>query len=157
VGHGTFEERVGQALDELYPGALFLAGGREDAAERLLVRTLRYAFRGFHGQPEGIDVDRWLEGLLAKEALGSGSSIDSEVGGPGSRSPLLVAAGLIPPRPRVALWLILFRRWSYSEAADALGADLDAIREYMVFRDSLISALMGRTRSGNGTDGVARS
>ena len=63
----TFEELASQQLDALYQGALFLSGGRQEGAERLLVDAVTLAFTE-HAQDSGgvTDVERWLEARLVR-------------------------------------------------------------------------------------------
>ena len=65
----AFEELVGREIDDLFSGSLILTGGREDAAEELLLWSVRRAFRAFaRGDADG-DVERWLEARLARDFL----------------------------------------------------------------------------------------
>ena len=162
--HGTFEERAGQALDDLYPGALFLAAGVESLAERILVRAVQRAFQGYHALPATDDLDRWFEETLAREALRVG-----ELGGPHPQtSPrgssgvepqdrLLAAAGVVPLRSRVALWLILFRRRSYEEASVVLDVSREELGTHLAYRHILVAAVMGGGGLVGGSQGVALS
>ncbi len=145
----TFEELVGRELDLLYRGALFLTGGGEAAAEDLLVDTLRGAFHTYRSAhvAEG-DSQRWLEGCLAQKAL----ILLKGAGPPGTTvSKLYDAAADMPIGPRVAIWLVLMRRWSYAAAADRLQVDREGLRELLKHRQRLVAAIEPLSRSaGNG-------
>jgi DNA-directed RNA polymerase specialized sigma24 family protein len=151
---GTFEERVGRALDDLYPGALFLARGDEAHAERILTATLERASRGSHARPPGTDWGGWFEALLAGEALRFGEPAGEAAAG---GAPLPAAAQAIPVRARVALWLVVFRRWGYREAGELMGESREGVVDLLAFRHTLMTALMGEDPQGSGTDGVAHS
>jgi len=164
----TFEELTSEELDALYQGALFLAGGNTRGAESLLVESVTLAFREHAFEVEIASFERWLETRLVRSFLKHLSD------GPGDVSPAVVrrmglgqasfgntgsaqlfrAAGAIPAWPRVALWLVLLRRWSYEETAVALGVEKAVLVDLLRYRDVLMKEMIGPTRRGNGARGV---
>ena len=127
----TFEERLALEVDALFAGALFLVGGRTAAAEDLLVRASVRAFRAC--RRDGAARDRELEATLVAEFLDSASRWD--VGGVDRDHPLFRSGAELSPRARAALWLVLFRRWSYVDVQGGLE----------IGRDELGRLLDGRT------------
>jgi hypothetical protein len=131
----AFEELAGRKIDDLFSGSLLLSGGHEDAAEELLVWTVRRAFHAFaRGDSDG-EVERWLEARLARDFL----EIFGRLGWDGDRigSALFRAMDRIPPRARVALWLLLLRRWSYADVEDLLGGERGELEALLSHRASL--------------------
>jgi DNA-directed RNA polymerase specialized sigma24 family protein len=158
----TFEELVGSELDSLYQGALFLSGGNRQGAERLLVEAVTLAFQEHVPDTQIGDVRRWLEARLARaflRAVREGPrtlpaetirriSLDSDTFDLLDADSLYEAAASLPPGPRVALWLVLLRRWGYAEAAQVLGVDDDAFDVLLGYRDVLLQQMLGRRRDG---------
>ena len=166
----TFEELAGEGLDTLFQGALFLSGGRDREAERLLVDCLTLAYRESRNEVVPTVV-RWLEERLVRSFLAreSGAEDDAERQatptafdastlqdiGPAA---MFAAAGVLPPWPRAALWLVLVQRWPYCEAADALEVSPDHLRELLRYRDVLLTTLLRPPKQSRvtGTDPRAR-
>ncbi len=61
------------------------------------------------------------------------------------------AARRIPPRARAALWLVLLRRWKYSEASRVLETDLDDLKDLLGYRHLLLTAVLRGPDQRNGT------
>lgn len=150
----TFEETVTPKLDMMYRGALFLAAGRAHDAERLLLEAVRTAFRR-HGEslPES-EADHWLEAQLAHSFLDSESLADvrserspGEVHGV---DPVYPAASVLPPKARVAIWLVVVRRWKYEAAAETLQLPMEEFSGLLTHRKSFLAAL--RAESSPATD-----
>jgi DNA-directed RNA polymerase specialized sigma24 family protein len=174
--HETFEELAGRHIDGLYHGALFLNAGEEPPAEDLVLWTLTGASQEFRQIDEAGGEQRWLEARLVRVFLarrGSGSTDDgstdvlsgedlSKDDVPATDPPpasleidpdaLFGSAANMPPRARAAIWLVLFRRWSYDAAASALDADADGLKELLRYRHVLLTALVRRSADRNGTD-----
>lgn len=158
----TFEELASREVDTLYQGALFMNGGDEDAAEGLLLWTLTHAFHAFRRGSVG-DPGRWLEARLVREFLQAAGDDaaepvheDVELGPVDAVAELAMAslaraAAVLPYRARAALWLVVFRRWSYADAARELGLDIEGLKDVLRYRDLLVrTVIRGATR--NGTD-----
>jgi DNA-directed RNA polymerase specialized sigma24 family protein len=164
----TFEELAGSELDALYQGALFLSGGDRSGAERLLVEAVTLAFRERVADTEIVDARRWLEARLARaflRAVQEGPktlpadtvrriSLDSDTFDLLDADALYDAAASLPPGPRVALWLVLLRRWSYADAARILGVDEEELRVLLGYRDVLLREMLGRGRDGRSRTGT---
>lgn len=174
--HQTFEEFVGLHLDGLYHGALFLNAGEEPLAEDLVLWTLTGAFQEFRQIEEESASEQWLEGRLVKVFLarnGSGSTHSVSNGGVGADDrvgnvmwshesasggveidddALFRAAVHMPPSARAAVWLVVFRRWSYGEAANVLGTDVDGLKDLLGYRQLLLNAVVRRSGDRTGTD-----
>ncbi|MFQ5537995.1 MAG: hypothetical protein ACE5GJ_11165 [Gemmatimonadota bacterium] len=162
----TFEEIAGEELDGLYHGSLFLCGGDESRAEELLIAAIRRASASFADAPrrDGAPQRRWLEGLMVDTFLRSAPAPRPRVLGgrvPGREREAALAevtprrlyhgAGRVPPRARGALWLVLVRRWRYTDVADALGVRPHALQDLLAYRDVVLSALLnggGRRAAG---------
>ena len=146
----TFEELIGSELDSLLTGALFLTGGHDGTAEELLLATLREAFHMYRRTVvEAKDAERWLEDCLAGRALVDLERVEEE--NSISTEPLYRESARIPVRPRVALWLVIMRRWSYEAAAQRLNVDRKALMELLQYREQLRIAIQPeRFTSGNG-------
>jgi DNA-directed RNA polymerase specialized sigma24 family protein len=146
----TFEELVGRDLDSLYRGALFLAGGQETDAEDLLSSTLREAFHAYRSAGvSSAEAENWLEGRLVMRALVELDGLSLQ--GTAPKRALYRGAAEIPLRARVALWLVLMRRWSYAATAERLQVDRDGLRELLSYRERLALAIEPLTRTaGNG-------
>ncbi len=173
----TFEEFVGPHIDRLYHGALFLNAGEEPPAEDLVLWTLTGAFHEFRRIDEGSASEEWLEGklvgaFLARAAAGS-TDDDSGVTPPATELPshkpaghepytgaveidseaLFRAGADIPALARAAIWLVVFRRWSYREAFGVLNTDLDGLKELLQYRQVLLGAVVqGSSVDQDGTD-----
>lgn len=158
----TFEELAGEELDALYQGALFLSGGSEPRAERLLIDTITLAFEEHAGERDVTTVQRWLEAGLVRSFLKSVSGFSvSPVGGLGRRATLdpatfedigseelFTAAASLPVWPRAALWLVLLRRWTYADAAAVMEVDPSVIPSLLAYRDVLIRSMLAPARGG---------
>lgn len=166
--HRTFEELASQEIDSLYHGALFLKAGEGEAAEDLLLSTLTSAFHAFRTVEKGTDVARWLEGRMVRAYLSTvtegdsdGASIEEvELPSPQLMRTVEVdpfalhkAARRIPPRARAALWLVLLRRWRYSEASRVLETDPDDLKDLLGYRHLLLTAVLRGPDQRNGTNG----
>ena len=172
----TFEEFAGRHIDALYHGALFLSAGEEPPAQDLVLWTLTGAFEEFRRLEEGSASEQWLEGRLVELFLArtaSGSTDDGSAGpvsaddvrrdvmsshdhfsGAVEIDPeaLLQAAGNMPPLPRAAIWLVVFRRWSYGEASSVLEMGVDGLKDLLRFRQVLLTAVVQGSVDRNGTD-----
>lgn len=165
----TFEEFTAGEIDGLYHGALFLTGGDTGEAEDLLLLTLTGAFRASRGGEVDSASTRRLEGRLARDFLSTSAVVSAgpflervsasrvapgRNGGKVTAEVLHKAAGELPETARVALWLVLFRRWSYAEAANILEVDREGIRALLLYRQVLLSAVLGEMGRRTGTDGT---
>ena len=156
----TFEELATGELDALYQGALFLSGGDPRGAEHLLVDAVTLAFKEHTAESEPAAIQRWLEARLVRsflrhlrdgptplpEATVRRVALDPETFealGPGE---LFAAAGTLPGWPRAALWLVLLRRWSYGDAADAMNVDSEAMEMLLGYRDTLVQEMLSSSR-----------
>jgi len=171
----TFEEFAGQYIDGLYHGALFLNGGVAPPAEDLVLWTLTGAFQDFRQIGEGTALEAWIEGRLvevflarsarstddgstdalpadtsradvpwSQEASSGAVEIDGEA--------LLRAGEKLPPRARAAIWLVLFRRWSYGEASRVLETDVEGLKGLLQYRQVLLTAVVSKSADWTGTD-----
>ena len=172
----TFEEFVGPHIDRLYHGALFLNAGEEPPAEDLVLWTLTGAFHEFRGIDEGSASEEWLEGklvgaFLARAAAGS-TDDNSGVTPPAAELPshkpvgyerssgaveidpeaLFRAGADIPALARAAIWLVVFRRWSYREAFGVLNTDLEGLKDLLQYRQVLLAAVVQGSVDQDGTD-----
>ena len=162
----TFEDITSGELDALYQGALFLSGGDIGGAERLLVDAVTLAFREHAAEAEPDATRRWLEARLVRaflrlERAGPTPLVDEPAGRPRvdpavfesfAADDLFRAARRLPAWPRAILWLVLFRRWSYADAARVLDVDIDVVQDLLGYRDVLMREMIGsgrlrRTRS----------
>jgi hypothetical protein len=142
----TFEELVGRDLDSLYRGALFLTGGHDAAAEDLLLGTFREAFHSYRtADVPAADAARWLEGCLAARALVELRGMEPPKIVP--KQPLYRGAAAVPVGARVALWLVLMRRWSYEAAGERLKVDRAGLRDLLRHRERLNYAMGSFKRS----------
>lgn len=159
----TLEEQVGEELDTLYHGALFLAAGDAGAAEALLVDTVTLAYHEWDDPEEG--PARALEARLARQFVAGAARGPRELPGASGVRPdrwldqigpvaLFTAAHRVPAWPRAALWLVLFRRWAYGDAATALGIDVDTLIDLLGYRDVLMREVLRSSRRGDGTNGA---
>jgi len=155
--HRTFEELAGQEIDGLYHGALFLKAGEEAAAEDLVLWTLTCASQSFRRGLSHSDASRWLEDRLVRAFLAGEAplhSVDGPIDGaepvrvpsavPAEIDPqaLFMAAERVPARARAALWLVIFRRWTYDDASLALDTDPGNLKDLLSYRHVLLTALM---------------
>lgn len=64
---------------------------------------------------------------------------------------MYTGAAEVPIEARVALWLVVMRRWDYAAAAERLGVDRDDLKELLKHREKLVAAVgpIGYT-AGNG-------
>lgn len=156
----TFEELASGELDALYQGALFLSGGSAPGAERLLVDAVTLAFQEHAAETDAESVQRWLEARLVRaylravdgavtpqEVLRERPAIGPEALRDLGAEELFSAAAILPPQSRAAVWLVLFRRWSYNDAAHALGIEPGAMPDLLRYRDALIGELMSSRTS----------
>ena len=162
----TFEEFVGRHIDRLYHGALFLNAGEEPPAEDLVLWTLTGAFQEFRQIKDGTASEQWLERRLIEVFLARTASGSTESGltdDPSSHEPssgaveidpeaLLKAAANMPPLARAAIWLVVFRRWSYDEASNVLKTGVDGLKDLLRLRQVLLTAVVQRSVDRNGTD-----
>ena len=65
---------------------------------------------------------------------------------------LLQAAANMPPLARAAIWLVVFRRWSYRDASSVLKTDLHGLKDLLRYRQILITAVVWGSVDRNGTD-----
>jgi DNA-directed RNA polymerase specialized sigma24 family protein len=148
----TFEELAGREIDGLFRGSLFLTGGREAAAEELLLWTVRRAFHAFRRGENHEDFERWLDARLAQEFLEVVGRLGTEE--EQLESALYRATADMPPRARVALWLVLLRRWRYEETSALLGSTAEDLKELLSHRQALSDAIARPDEgSANGTHG----
>ena len=132
----TFEEKVGEELDSLYRTALFLCARDRRCAEELLIQTMTHSVRAHAAETGAEPFERWLEVRLVRQFL------DHATDAP-------VAAQVLPAQPRAALWLVYLRRWSYDDAASALGVDRSTLKELLLNRDLLLQEIVGPTQRGD--------
>ncbi len=157
----TFEELVCSELNSLYQGALFLHAGDSKASEALLLRMLARSFPRYVEVPPGKE-SAWLEGQLVSEYLGFQSNSDripvdsssTEFLAPvkaqdlsrdvtWSKDRLFAAARDLPAASRAAVWLTLFRRWSYAESWKILRVSEEAFHRLLSFRSLLTTTPPG--------------
>ena len=152
----AFEEVASEELDALYQGALFLTGGNSRSAERLLVDAVTLAFREHAQETDIASAERWLEARLVRSFLKhlteGPTGLPEEAArrvalDPGTfdaigSQQLFEAAAKLPAWARAAVWLVLLRRWSYRDAASAMGVDRDAIPGLLRYQDVLVKELI---------------
>ena len=156
----TYEERVGQELDALYLGALFLTAGSEQDAEWLLMDTVAAAY---HEREQGESDARWFEARLAQRFLGSTVDpapaqtqlADIEPIGALGPSDLLRAAAAVPSWARAALWLVLLREWTYGDACSALGVSMETLRRMLDYRHVIVREMLRSDPSLQSAEGSA--
>ena len=69
---------------------------------------------------------------------------------------LFGAAAKMPPLARAAIWLVVFRRWSYGEVSSVLGTDVEGLKDLLQYRQVLVTAVVRRTLDRSGTDDERR-
>lgn len=157
----TFEESAGSEMDALYQGALFLSGGDPTRAEGLVVDAITLAFDEHAADIDVRQTRRWLEARLIRAYLREVTiSATAEAPAPLDRrgiepeafdelgpEELFAAAATLPPGPRAALWLVLLRRWSHSDAARAMKIDAASVERLLGYQDVLMRELIGRSRT----------
>lgn len=167
----TLEEFTGRHIDGLYHGALFLNGGEGPPAEDLVLWTLTGAFQEFRKIGEGRASERWIERKLVEVCLARTATGDDwwtdwdalVADAPASHGPslgpveidsdaLFGAAAKIPPLARAVIWLVVFRRWPYGDASQALETDMDGLKDLLRYRQVLVTAVVRTSVDRNGTD-----
>lgn len=164
-----FEKVAVQEIDDLYRQALFLRAGDEAEAERLLLDALSRAFRILRQERPDGDPRRWFQRRMIRDFLSranqteavrpalrwpwrgpfSALEFDAKPGPEGvDADALFRAAGRLPSPARAAIWLVVFARWSYAEAAEALGTSLDEFRELLAYRHGFMADVMRRAGAG---------
>ncbi|MDT8368868.1 MAG: hypothetical protein RQ745_06645 [Longimicrobiales bacterium] len=150
----AIEELITDELDTLYRGALFLCGGDGTRAEDLLQRTAAAAYRsgvGGGGSDDPHPLERLMVQQFVRDAgrpapMGPSTPVErpAQPASFGTMTPdrLHRAAARLPALARAALWLILLRRWSYADAARALGMDRDGLLTTLLWRDAFVAALV---------------
>ena len=132
------------ALEQWLEGrlvAMFLARGVSRSTEDGPTE----AFSGEDVSPDDVSVEGPPVDVPSSSDLSTGPlEIDSEV--------LFGAAANMPPLARAAIWLVLFRRWSYDEAAGVLETGVDGLKGLLRYRHVLLTALVRRPTDRNGTD-----
>lgn len=175
----SFEEVASRELDDLYRQALFLSAGDRGEAEALLLDALAGSYRAYDGpRPGGGDPREWLQSRLVRRFLarrggdaGPGKDRPVEMGRGLSRgvqvdeppradaldpAALFRAAGRIPPRARAAIWLVVFGRRAYDDAAEVLDATADELRDLVRHRHAFVAHVMeGGPESGEDGGEVA--
>ena len=58
----------------------------------------------------------------------------------------------MPPLARAAIWLVVFRRWSYGEACTLVETDVEGLKDLLRYRQVLLTAVVRRAVGRNGTD-----
>ncbi|MBI4545847.1 MAG: hypothetical protein HY703_11675 [Gemmatimonadetes bacterium] len=166
----SFEELAARELDALYQAALFLSAGNQAAAEELLLETLTRAFGVFHVLEDDENAGLWLHGRLIQDYLGWAAAAAApptpEAQRPGRRrrepprnpasetKAMYRAAHVLPPDARAAIWLVIFRRWRYAEAATALGRGTEELRPLLQYRDAFLAEVV-RLTGGTREQGLA--
>lgn len=148
----TLEENVLSSIDVLYQGAHFLTGGDRHDAERLLEDTVLAAYH--EAVRSGTPTDqRGLSMLMARtfvtqvpdpprDAPDSPPSPPVDLTADG----IFEAAARVGPKSRVALWLVLIRRWSYAEASAALRVEEPTLRGLLGGRHEFMAAFRDTSR-----------
>lgn len=148
----VLEELIAAELDTLYRGALFLCAGGREAAETLLERTAASASRRRLDRHHA-DIAFPVERLMIREFLGNPPAADvpplplgDPVGLAGfgklTSNSLYRGAASVPAAPRAAIWLVVIRRWTYDDAADAMDVGGDALREALAYRDTFMAGTL---------------
>ena len=157
----TFEERISEDLDALFAGAAFLSGGQEVGTRRLLVEAVSVASSEYHEHVDAGAFTRWMEEMLVRAFLSPASAGVAPTKKAASSSGvshvrpedfantgwahIVRAAADLPAQSRVALWLVLLRRWSYRDAATAMGIDLDSLRRLLTYRAAFFEGVVTGT------------
>ena len=103
------------------------------------------AFSGEDVSTDDVSVEGPPIGVPSSSELSTGPlEIDPEA--------LFGAAANMPPLARAAIWLVLFRRWSYDAAASVLETGVDGLKGLLRYRHVLLTALVRRPSGRNGTD-----
>ena len=148
----TFEEKVGKELDSLYQAALFLCAGERRCAEELLIHTMTHSVRVYEADAGAEPFERWLEIRLIRQFLDGAA--EGVARGEPTADLLFRAAEGLPAQPRAAVWLVQMRRWSYDDAASALGVERSELKELLLYRDLLAQKIIGPAQRGDGVAGV---
>jgi len=137
-------------LDDLYAGALFLAGGDRKQAGDLVVETVRRASddAASPAPPAGLEPLRVLQGVLLDRWMSSSVRTAIPVR---SEDSLLRAAGAIPDQARAALWLTVICRWRYADVSGVLHIDPSELTDLLSHRHHLYSAVDSIRHMKNGT------
>lgn len=137
----TYEERIGDAVDALYDGALLLTGSRE-RAEALVLDVVVEGARAYQGGVRPSNLEKWIVGRLFRQAV----EFERENGGLADPAPVVEAFDgempdleneepsrldemfrstllELPLLRRAAVWLVGSMGFSYAEGADALGVE----------------------------------
>lgn len=157
----TFEERISEDLDALFAGAAFLSGGQEAGTKRLLVEAVSMASSEYHEQVDAGAFTRWMEQMLVRAFVSPASTGVAPTkqatasSGPSHVRPedfhntgwtnIVRSAAALPAQSRVALWLVLLRRWSYRDAATAMGIDLESLRGLLTYRAAFFEGVVTGT------------
>jgi len=164
----SLEELANREIDDLYRQALFLHGGEEDRAEALLLGALAEAFSSVRAGRGGDSARRALQERLVIRFLDeeeeieaeetririergwrgpfNGLRVEMEGGHPGDARGLCRAARALPKRARAAIWLVLFGRWPFEEAARILEGDVEELQDLLRYRHTLLAELLGGIR-----------
>ncbi len=98
-----------------------------------------------HMSAGDVSVDDLRRDVMSSHQHSSGAvEIDPEA--------LLTAAANIPPSARAAIWLVVFRRWSYRDASSLLKTDLHGLKDLLRYRQMLLTAAVQGSVDRNGTD-----
>ncbi|MFQ5746923.1 MAG: sigma factor-like helix-turn-helix DNA-binding protein [Gemmatimonadota bacterium] len=137
----TYEERIGDAVDALYDGALLLTGSRE-RAEALVLDVVVEGARAYQGGVRPTNMEKWIVARLFRQAI----EYERENGGPDDATVAVEAADAVLPDltgqdpsrldrifraallelpllRRAAVWLVGAMGFSYAEGAGALGIE----------------------------------
>lgn len=150
------------AVEILYPGALFLAGGEIERAELLLIQAINAA-AGSGSSPEEDRARAWLEAFLVRAALEGTppepepAQVPFEAAALPDLAPedLLRGARAVPAWARPALWLVLVRAWGYAESERALGVSRATLRAMLAYRHELVRAVLARGDAVDGSQGAS--
>jgi DNA-directed RNA polymerase specialized sigma24 family protein len=148
----TLEENVLSSIDVLYQGAHFLTGGDRHEAERLLEDTVLAAYHEAVRSGTATD-ERGLSMLMARTFMAQVPDTPEDAPARPSSSPvdltadgIFEAAARVGPKSRVALWLVLIRRWSYAEAGAALRMEKSTLRGLLGERHGFMAAFRETSR-----------
>jgi DNA-directed RNA polymerase specialized sigma24 family protein len=156
----VFEEVLSRRLTGLYGFALFVTGGRPDRAEALLLDVVERAFeRHLDGEDAAAALDRSLvtEAVRAPEPVTSSSNYQFRPTPgdlrtiPSIEPAMLRRATLKIPLPaRVAIWLVVVERRTYTEVGDLLGVDRDGLCTLLAWRDAMVGLALAEARGHDG-------